>query len=80
MVKIVIFYFNRGRIVTLLQQGLLQNKVAEIVGLNQSDISKINKKFPETNDVQCRPGKGWKKFTTAAQDRQLLIIYIIACT
>lgn len=74
MPRNVISYFNRVRIITLLQQGLRQNEVAEIVGVNQSDVSRVNKKFRDTSDVKDRPGRGRRRATTAAQDRQVSII------
>ena len=74
MPRNVISYFNRSRVIALLQQGFSQSEVAEIVGVTQSAVSKINKKFQDTNDIKDRPRSGRRRCTTVAQDRQVALI------
>lgn len=65
----VICEFNRAKIVTLVEEGHTQADVAARVGVNQSDVSRIVKKFRETNSVHDRPKSGRPRITTDVQDR-----------
>ncbi|XP_050516103.1 uncharacterized protein LOC126890965 [Diabrotica virgifera virgifera] len=54
----VISEFNRARIVTLIEEGRSQVDVAVRVGVNHSDVSRIVKKYRETNSVSDRLKSG----------------------
>ncbi|XP_050516744.1 uncharacterized protein LOC126891605 [Diabrotica virgifera virgifera] len=69
----VISEFNRVRIVTLIEEGHTQVDVAVWVGVNQSDVSRIVKKYRETNSVSDRPKSGRPRIANNVQERFLTL-------
>ncbi|XP_072377964.1 uncharacterized protein [Diabrotica undecimpunctata] len=69
----VISEFNRARIVTLIEEGHTQLDVAVRVGVNQSDVSWIVKKYRETNPLSDRRKSGRLRSTTNVQERFLTL-------
>ena len=63
--------FDRTRIVALIQGGHAQAEVARIVGVTQSAVSKIWKRYDDTNDVVDRRRTDRPKLTTPRQDRYI---------
>ncbi|KAF2893639.1 hypothetical protein ILUMI_12534 [Ignelater luminosus] len=55
---------NAIRAVTLLQERRSQQYVANLLGVNQSTISRLSRRLRETGDVRRRPGQGRKRATS----------------
>jgi transposase len=64
---------NCIRATTLLQSGKDQQYVANLLGVNQSTISRLARRLRETGDVRRRPGQGRKRKTSAIDDRFLTL-------
>lgn len=58
-----------AQVIALLQEGLSQRDVAHRLGLSQSTVSKINRRFRETGSFTRRPGSGRHRSTTDKDDR-----------
>ncbi|KAF2887211.1 hypothetical protein ILUMI_18962 [Ignelater luminosus] len=61
------------RAATLIQEGKSEQYVANLLGVNQSTISRLSKRLQETGDVRRRPGQGRKRATSAIDDRFLTL-------
>ena len=60
---------DRIKIITLMEQNMSQVDVANILHLNQSIVSRLWRKFQETQLVAYRPCEGCPCKTTPGQDR-----------
>lgn len=60
---------DRIKIITLMQQNMSQLEVANILHVNQSIVSRLWRKFQETQSVADRPREGRPRKTTPGQDR-----------
>ena len=60
---------ERGIIVALSQEGVRQCDIAKRVGKTQSGVSKVLKRFKETESPARKPRSGRPRKTTAATDR-----------
>lgn len=59
------------KVVTLSNEGRRQKDIGEIVGMNQSTVSRILKRHRETGEYKRRPGQGRRRCTTEVDDRYL---------
>ncbi|KAF2884458.1 hypothetical protein ILUMI_21724 [Ignelater luminosus] len=64
---------NPIRAKTLLQEGRSQQYVANLLGVNQSTLSRLARRLRETGDVRRRPGQGRKRADLARDDRFLTL-------
>ena len=60
---------DRIKIITLMEQNMSQVDVANILHVNQSIVSRLWRKFQETQSVADRPREGRPRKTTPGQDR-----------
>ena len=56
------------KIITLMEQNMSQVDVANILHVNQSIVSRLWRKFQETQSVADRPREGRPRKTTPGQD------------
>ncbi len=61
----------RARAIGQLENGASQTAVAARFGVSQATISKLRRRFHDTNDVKDRPRSGRPRVTTAATDRRI---------
>jgi transposase len=61
------------RIITLVEDGRSQRYVANLVGVNQSTVSRVVSRYQETGGFERRPVQGRPKATTPADNRFLSI-------
>ena len=59
--------------VVLAEEGRSQRYIAERLGVNQATISRVLRRFQETNIHTRRPGQGRRRATSAVQDRFLMM-------
>lgn len=57
------------KIVTLADEGLRQNDIAQILGIHQSTVSRVLQRFEETGEYGRRHGQGRRRCTTQRDDR-----------
>lgn len=57
--------------VTLVQEGRSQRYVANVLGVQQSTISRVVRRYTDTGHFSRREGQGRKRVTTAVDDRFL---------
>ncbi|KAJ4437742.1 hypothetical protein ANN_17888 [Periplaneta americana] len=60
---------DRIKIITLMEQNMRQVDVANILHVNQSIVSRLWRKFQETQSIADRPREGRPRKTTPGQDR-----------
>ncbi|KAJ8883988.1 hypothetical protein PR048_015844 [Dryococelus australis] len=60
-------------IVSLGQSSVVRLTIAETLGISQSDVSRIWRRYIETGNVNGRPRSGCPRVTTPAQDRYMRI-------
>lgn len=61
------------RIVTLLEEGYSQRIVANRVGVAQSTVSEVGRRYRETNQFTRRPGQGRRRSTSHLDDRFIVL-------
>lgn len=57
---------------SMLEDGMSQRKVAEILGVSQSTVSKFHKRFVQQDSIENKPRCGRRKLCDARGDRVLL--------
>lgn len=62
---------QRGRIITLVEQGMSQRHIAATVGVSQGIVSKTYTRFLELGTLKNRPRQSRRRVTTDEQDRYL---------
>lgn len=60
---------QRGKIVALVEQGMPQRDVAEVVGVTQGLVSKTYARYLELGTLKNRPRQSRQRVTTEQQDR-----------
>lgn len=60
---------QRGKIVALIEQGMPQRDVAEVVGVTQGLVSKTYARYLELGTLKNRPRQSRQRVTTEQQDR-----------
>ncbi|KAJ8867862.1 hypothetical protein PR048_031667 [Dryococelus australis] len=65
--------FNWAHIVALIREGLTQTAVANRLGANQSDASRVWRRYQHTRQVSDRPRTGRPRSKTVAQHRFVVI-------
>lgn len=65
---------QRGRIITLVEQGMSQREIARTVGVTQGVVSKTYSRFLELGTLKNRSRRSRGKVTTEEQDRFLVQI------
>ena len=58
--------------VTLMEEGRSQRYIADRLGVTQSAVSYVLKRYRENRDHQRRPGQGRRRVTNAVQDRYMV--------
>ena len=76
---------ERGRAIGQLQARVHQNVVAATFGVSQATISKLQRRYQDTDNVRNRPRSGRPHVTTTASDRRIETIaarrrYVTATT
>ena len=62
---------NRAMIVGQIQVGTKQRYIAVCFGISQSAVSKLSKKFNNTNEVKDKPRSGRPKITSQREDQYI---------
>ena len=65
---------KRQRALGYLLAGQTERQVATEFNVNQSVIGRLWQLYPDTGDIQRRPGQGRLRVTTDAQDRRLSLM------
>ena len=65
---------QKARAIGQIQAGILQQVVAERLGVSPGTITKWKQKFQATGDVKDRPRTGRPKITTEQQDRYIRVL------
>lgn len=63
---------QKGRIITLTEQGMSQRQIARTVGVTQGVLSKTYARFLELGTLKNRPRRSRGTVTTESQDRFLV--------
>ena len=63
---------NRWRIIGMWEAGQTQTVIARQIGLNQSQVSWLIAKYPQTTGVTYRPQPGRPRLYSASDDRVLV--------
>ncbi|KAJ4428575.1 hypothetical protein ANN_24619 [Periplaneta americana] len=71
MARNILTMAGRIKIITLMEQNMRQVDVANILHVNQSIVSRLWRKFQETQSIAYRPREGRPRKTTPGQDRRL---------
>lgn len=61
------------KVITLIEDGRSQRYVANVIGVQQSTISRIVSRYRETGQCSRREGQGRRRITTAVDDRFLRV-------
>jgi transposase len=62
-----------AQIVVLAEDGINQQDIGNRLGLHQSTVSRVLRRFHETGEYSTRPGQGLRRTTTVQKDRFLLL-------
>lgn len=66
--------FEKGRLVTLCDEGKTQTEVAVELKCDQSTVSRVYKKWKKNKDVANLPRSGRKRKTTKSQDHYIKLL------